>query len=73
MTEDEARKKWCPMSRTQFPPHASTGNRNFDGTLTKTDNCVGSACMMWRLVPRIYTQDPQHGYCGLAGKPMVKT
>jgi hypothetical protein len=48
MTEDEAKTKWCPMSRSLFPDHNTCGNRNYDGSLTRTDNCVGSACMMWR-------------------------
>ena len=39
MTEDEARKKWCPMARVQGME--SSGNR--------TDNaqCIASDCACW--------------------------
>ena len=77
MTEDEAKKKWCPFAETSFMPIS----------------CLGSACMAWRdnRVPahglayhlRIADSEddarrsletwcaanPIHGYCGLAGKP----
>lgn len=62
MTEDEARKKWCPMARVSI--HApeesrkdfiSTGNRWQAESSRKSLNvypqgaqCIASDCMMWR-------------------------
>lgn len=59
-TEEEAKKKWCPMMRSnnQFPYHAS---------------CLASECMMWKWAsdtPKIrkameMNPDECDGYCGL--------
>jgi len=81
MTEDEAKKKWCPMVRA--------GDVNTYGCATlagawnsymqkvdvdkyklirnpKEARCLASKCMMWRE----YVADLElYGYCGLAGKP----
>lgn len=56
MTEDEAKTKWCPFSRTGL--HAGAGgvsvNRSVgDGTdgpfdVIKVTRCFASACMAWR-------------------------
>lgn len=52
MTEDEAKSKWCPFSRTAAPVDSefsgTAGNRTYNGTHS-VDNCIGSACMAWRL------------------------
>ena len=79
MTEDEARKKWCPFARViQFDiDEMPTGNRlytasndemNFDGPAL----CIASECMAWRtydlrVAPTSVIPNGQ-GYCGLAGK-----
>lgn len=73
MTEDEARKKWCPQARvwdTQAEGLAApTHNRveiDFNSWWSPPSaSCVASACMAWR------TTSSQHGYCGLAGRPRV--
>jgi len=62
MTEDEAKKKWCPWVYL-----ATTHNIN----------CCASDCMMWRwkeekgrfVAEGIVEEIPIYGYCGLAGKP----
>lgn len=57
MTEDEAKTKWCPMSRLPWlergdeggtPKRAVPGNRWGDGHIADGAMCIGSACMMWR-------------------------
>ena len=56
-TEEEAKRKYCPMS----PPVYTEGM------------CQARRCMMWRWIPnRERGQSPERlGYCGLAGKPEV--
>jgi hypothetical protein len=61
MTEEEAKKKWCP-------------NRIPNATSIKTAreaSCIGSDCMAWRWDK--YPKDEGHyhdrGHCGLAGEP----
>lgn len=69
MTEDEARKKWCPMVRTGLV-HGMAVNHHIDmepkgqGVHDET-RCIASECMMWRWI----TGDKIEGYCGLAGLP----
>ena len=65
-TEDEAKKKWCPMADSN-----STSN-----------SCIASGCMMWRKKDQMgigpngekrdrdldgRTRWLDRGYCGLAG------
>lgn len=70
MTEDEAKKKWCPFSRTGI--YVGTGgiavNRHVadepggrEGAFDET-RCLGSGCMAWRL----RMGNEHYGYCGLA-------
>lgn len=76
MTEDEAKKKWCPFVRLCVKGQ-SAGNRYGDenGTIENPSSCrcIGSDCMAWRWadgMPSI-TGKPKNmceGYCGLAGK-----
>ena len=61
MTEDEAKKKRCCG-----PQYCGHGRRNTDDIYDMW--CVGSLCMAWRVTPK-YAEKPNHGYCGLAGKP----
>lgn len=66
MTEDEAKTKWCPFSRTGL--HAGAGgvsvNRSVgDGTdgpfdVIKVTRCFASACMAWRRIPDTRTSIP---------------
>jgi len=49
MTEDEAKTKWCPMSRVQS---GDVAYNRYAGTppdvFPTNSRCLGSACMMWR-------------------------
>lgn len=80
MTEDEAKTKWCPMTRAGDINLGATENRP-DGSF----NCLASGCMMWRwttyyknsktgeapMKPGAYETGTaaQNGYCGLGGHP----
>jgi hypothetical protein len=70
MTEEEAKTKWCPMSRSG--EYFST-NRGSDGITYDTDSCIASDCMMWR--QDLAREEAENGYyaknghCGLGGKP----
>ena len=75
MTEEEARKRWCPFVRYatrddggDYPEraHVVTGNRFLHKPGPGLTNCIASGCMAWR-----WTGFPAErlGYCGLAGKP----
>ena len=76
MTEQEARKKWCPQGRV----HSSAGsyNRTESRTVDGPCKCIASDCMSWRwirdpLLNFVMEGKPvpdytgEHGYCGLAG------
>ena len=67
MTEEEAKQRWCPMSRTLHgnPDDGSVvaGNRHFEVGVLSGDCCLASGCMMWRWTGKT------SGYCGLAGAP----
>ena len=55
MTEDEARKKWCPFARVAAPADSeaggTAGNRWGDTDPTHPASgyrCIASDCMAWR-------------------------
>lgn len=76
MTEEEAKKKWCPMTRAHI-----TVSRDYYGTETaegpavnkhtKDAYCIGSACMMFRAYQINAFPGPPETicYCGLGGRP----
>lgn len=78
VTEDEARKKWCPHARLTSPSGDSRSwNRVMRATPGFEDypHCIASECMAWRWDDRFEGAPAQwvgysdtHGYCGLAGK-----
>lgn len=76
MTEDEAKTKWCPFSRTANYDNTAT-NRNIKGDGLVTARCLGSACMAWRATDNESEPfapgmpEPKSkpaGFCGLAGR-----
>jgi hypothetical protein len=64
MTEEEAKKKWCPMVR-----HGdSARNRTYnEGAMLQAFACIASDCMMWR-EDVIGGRGERYGYCGIGGK-----
>lgn len=77
MTEDEAKTKWCPMSRTVRGMNVGMVVSNFNRVwdekggpeILPATNCIGSGCMMWRWETKLESLNlPQYesGYCGLA-------
>jgi hypothetical protein len=64
MTEEEAKKKWCPMVRIAHENVVANRTDGYgDNNFHKLQCCIASDCMMWRLNIQPY------GYCGLGGKP----
>lgn len=76
MTEEEAKKKWCPMVR-----HLSGDQDESDNPCNRVgygnvlddgewNRCIASDCMMWRTGETHPKVKPYvAGYCGLGGKP----
>ncbi len=70
MTEEEAKKKICPI--LAIVGIIAAGQGSLDAG--KMASCIASDCMMWRCSPKktdvsgtpIYSTD---GCCGLGGKP----
>lgn len=77
MTEQEARTKWCPMTRVLSTnwKHGCGFNRITDDTAkiqgpATGSFCLASDCMMWRWKEKSSPNDPnRRGHCGLGGKP----
>jgi len=81
LTEDQARKTWCPMTRVIFmedgniPADQTSWNRlqpNVQKTSVKTGptvSCLASQCAMWRW-SNLKADGADTGFCGLAGIPL---
>jgi hypothetical protein len=73
VTEDEAKTKWCPMTRQAANNGIAFSNK--PDNHASMVNCIGSACMAWRRLetdpnkPLPIEERMTAGYCGLAGKP----
>lgn len=81
MTEDEAKTKWCPMSRITLKGSCNTSWNIVagEGGFVREGKCIASGCMMWR-----WLTTPEKasinatmadgypkiasGYCGLGGR-----
>lgn len=55
MTEPEARKKWCPLTRVGNEAGCNRSHNDFGSTAF----CIGSACMAWRFDEAAF----EHGDC----------
>lgn len=82
LTEEEAKKRWCPLSRqiaiTQQNAITPAFNRIPQGDIPA---CIATSCMSWRWYdPKqirdidLVTSDvvdlkPRRGYCGAFGHP----
>lgn len=83
ITEDEAKKKWCPLTRVAEPQRFGSQdsmcpvagvNRGSDAmkeTVWQPNAlCIGSACMAWRWHKRAEGDVAgPFGYCGAFGEP----
>ncbi len=73
MTEDEAKKRWCPFARTySYSLDGATGVTTAAASINRLGLgpdrdclCLASGCMAWRLDPPYVDRV---GHCGLAGK-----
>ena len=64
MTEEEARKKWCPHIRV------NGNNRSYSRTPPEPHlyRCIASDCMMWEETTELVGSPPDDGDCGLKRK-----
>jgi hypothetical protein len=67
MTEDQAKTKWCFMSRFIKWGGSVVSNQPI-GDETPDGNCIGSRCMAWRWSEADAT-NTFHGFCGLISRP----
>jgi len=70
LTEEEAKKKWCPRYQVTQLFNDLESNR---GGFGNSPLCLASDCMMWRWEvtnPNYEGPEKYHdkGYCGLAGR-----
>lgn len=76
LTEEEAKKRWCPHARVNAGPGF---NRNSGGEPSRSALCIASECMAWRFygagwrtsetVGNYSVEHVELGYCGLSGSP----
>lgn len=58
MTEDEAKKKWCPLTRVGSTETGLGGiNRSPIHNVIDGSRCIGRRCMMWRHVKKQMLQN----------------
>jgi hypothetical protein len=83
-TEEQAKKKWCPMVRPGAYDGTVIDNRHTQKNgevIWDFSCCIASDCMMWRWTEEDRIVDiggkegfkgvrQQLGYCGLAGTPV---
>ena len=66
MREEEAKQKWCPMTRTASSASngvAAINVRDMQNISNET-RCIASECMMWKW-EKSSLNIPTTGYCGL--------
>lgn len=71
MTEDEAKTKWCPLTRLAYGAGVNgsvTLNRDRYGQPFDEARCLGSRCMMW-VADYVKSSTGKEGYCGIARSP----
>lgn len=62
LTEEEAKKRWCPMLFSKVK-----GNQSDE--LSDFGKCVASECMAWRLAHKPAASGEETGFCGAFGIP----
>ncbi len=74
LTEEEAKKNWCPMVRFSTGADDNNASNRWKGNLVPPEcACLASGCMLWRwekdLCAQGYRPDSDKGYCRLGSKP----
>lgn len=75
VTEEEAKKRWCPMVRHSNGPDGTWNRYASNPQIPEHYKCIASECMAWRLAERekidMYgkTKGQNRGFCGLSGNP----
>lgn len=76
ITEEEAKKKWCPQSRVWYSDGRTVSSYNRKSSITVSpynrksmiipsdSGCIGSECMMWVWA----SPQKELGTCGLINK-----
>jgi hypothetical protein len=89
ITEEEAKRKWCPLARAGDNHDSRRVGVNRCGNAADMDCfCIASACMAWRKADQIgigpngekrdrdmdgRTRWVDRGYCGAFGSPVTRT
>jgi hypothetical protein len=70
VTEEEAKKRWCPFARVVRSSTGAMTSVNRDGPHPDPRAlCIASECMAWRAVADPNSGGVVRGYCGLSGPP----
>jgi len=72
MTQDEAKKRWCPFTRVALRQGLSanrTASKGGYADIADETRCVASGCMAWQWTGHNAPNGESEGYCGLARKP----
>jgi len=73
LSEEEARKKWCPAVRIEGSNRVYNALNDGFQHAEPSYRCVGRKCMCWRELHLSHMKGEgivaDHGYCGLGGKP----
>lgn len=64
MTEEEAKTKWCPMTRHIQFQECIVDSRGAYFERGKQCRCIASDCMMWADTG-VAVEGKRRGYCGL--------
>jgi hypothetical protein len=70
VTEEEAKKKWCPMVSFHVGFKSNVFDNKPGGSPAHNGSCfcIASDCMKWRWRESIWAGKETLGYCGLGGK-----
>lgn len=72
MTEEDARKRWCPFSSTGYVGVSlnrisGVDRQDHAAAISHDTRCVAAHCMAWRWHPHRKNEGSRSGFCGLAG------
>jgi hypothetical protein len=81
LTEEEARKRWCPFVRHSNAPEGSWNRCASSSMDPEHYKCIASECMAFRLMPQTYRHTNSGGSYvgtnktngfGVAGEPLPR-